>query len=154
MSLIGSDLVGEVHAYHMYPLTIIFDRYTGCYSGGKVTVWNTFPENIPDEIFSDDNTCDYFWLHEAKDCKFKYGVGDTIQEAIDDLYYKESNPWIRINISGDVWWSLSCLKEMTEDYIDPHFPRYSFTMEDARKVINEYDRKKREHLERKAKEEL
>lgn len=152
MSLIGSDMVGEVHAYHMYPLTIIFDRYTGCYSGGKVTVWNTFPENIPDEIFSDDNTCDYFWLHEAKDCKFQYGIGNTIQEAIDDLYFKDTNPFI--NIKGNVWWPMNFLANMEEDYHDPHFSQHSFTVSDAQHAIDEYKRKKREHEEQKAKEEL
>jgi hypothetical protein len=152
MSLIGSDLVGEVHTYHMYPLTIIFDRYTGCYSGGKVTVWNTFPENIPDEIFSDDNTCDYFWLHEAKDCKFQYGIGDTIQEAIDDLYFKDTN--LFININGNVWWPMNFLANMEDDYHDPHFSQHSFTVSDAQQAIDEYKRKKREHEEQKAKEEL
>lgn len=151
MSLIGSDMVGEVHGYHIYPLTIIFDRYTGCYSGGKVTVWNTFPENIPEEIFSDDNTCDHFWLHEAEDCHIGYGVGNTIQEAIDDLYFKESDPWI--NIKDDVWWSLGCLMKLKDDHVDSHFSRYSFTLDDAHRAIEEYEKKKREHNERMETEE-
>lgn len=53
MSLIGSDLVGEMHEYHMYPLVIVSDRYGGCYSHGKFTVWNCYPENIPDKYCSE-----------------------------------------------------------------------------------------------------
>lgn len=151
MSLIGSDLVGEIHEYHMYPLVIVSDRYGGCYSHGKFTVWNCYPENIPEEIFSDDNTCSYFWSSEIKDLNIKFGVGDTIQEAIDDLYFKESNPWI--NIKDDVWWSLESLMNLKDDYVDPHFSRHSFTLDDSQRAIEEYKKKKREHNERMEKEE-
>ena len=58
--LYGSDHNGEIHTYHIYPLVIIVDRYNGCYSGGKFTVWNSYPEDIPEDIYSDDDTCYYF----------------------------------------------------------------------------------------------
>ena len=65
----------------IYPLTIVKDRYSGCYSGGEYTAWNLEPEEIPTEIFYDDVSCYGFWLSN----KILVGKGDTPQEAIMNL---------------------------------------------------------------------
>lgn len=67
-----------------YPLTIIADRYTGCYSGGKFTAWPLYNDDIPEEPCGDDYTAMKFWE------KYKYpvGIGDTLQEAYEDLLPK------------------------------------------------------------------
>ena len=65
----------------IYPLTIIADRYSGCYSGGEYTAWNLDFYNVPKEIDYDDVACNKFWL----DNKTPVGKGNTPQEAIKDL---------------------------------------------------------------------
>ena len=65
----------------IYPLTIIKDRYTGVYSGGKYTAWNLNPQFIPHAIVEDDVTCRNFWI----DNQIPVGLGETICEAINDL---------------------------------------------------------------------
>lgn len=72
------DLIEE----SIYPLTIVSDRYNGTYSGGKFTAWNREPDDVPEGITGDDCSCHFFWLHNHIVC----GVGDTIQEAIGNLY--------------------------------------------------------------------
>lgn len=111
MPLHGSDKLGEIHTYHIYPLTIIIDRYSGTYSGGVFTVWNLHPETIPDDIYSDDCTCSDFWNelnHDEKSYNYqkyhdKCGVGNTIQEAIDNLQNNLSHLYKMIEIKKDVW---------------------------------------------------
>lgn len=66
----------------IYPLTIVSDRYNGTYSGGKFTAWNREPDDIPEGISGDDCSCFEFWLDNEIVC----GVGNTIQEAIGNLY--------------------------------------------------------------------
>lgn len=66
----------------IYPLTITSDRYTGTYSGGKFTAWNLEPSEIPEEAFGDDVCCWEFWKYNKIPC----GVGNTIEEAIGNLY--------------------------------------------------------------------
>lgn len=110
MSLHSSDKCGEIHTYHIYPLTIVVDRYGGTYSNGKITVWNEFTENIPTDIYSDDCTCHDFWndirhdgSYEYRKYHNKYGVGDSIQEAIDNLYNKLSPDKKMVEIHQDEW---------------------------------------------------
>ena len=111
MPFIGSDKCGEIHTYRIYPLTIIIDRYSGTYSGGAFTVWNLYPETVPDAIYSDDCTCDEFWYEIGDDEKSynyrkyhnRYGVGNTIQAAIDDLYKKLPPDERMIEIEKDHW---------------------------------------------------
>lgn len=68
--------------YRIYPLTVVLDRYTGCYSGGRWTAWNMYPDNIPYGPFGDDTSCSEFWGDEHT---FPVGVGDTPEAAIQDL---------------------------------------------------------------------
>ena len=71
--------------YHdIYPLTIVSDRYGGCYSGGKYLAFNLFPWDLPREIEGSDVDCGGFWWSDA--CKaYIVGKGKTVTEAIDDL---------------------------------------------------------------------
>lgn len=66
----------------MYPIIVIQDRYSGVYSGGKYTAWNTF--DIPEEIDESDPICAEFWYTYIG----TVGKGDTPEEAIKDLYIK------------------------------------------------------------------
>ena len=71
----------------IYPLTIVADRYTGCYSGGNYTAWNLDHYNLPSEIDDDDVTCCGFW--RGADCQeYVIGKGRTASEALADLYVK------------------------------------------------------------------
>lgn len=74
----------EAFLENIYPLTIVSDRYGGSYSGGKFTAWNLDADEIPAEIAGDDVECYDFWnKNEAT-----VGKGDTIREALFDLYIK------------------------------------------------------------------
>lgn len=68
----------------IYPLTIISDRYTGVYSKGIFTAWNLDFFDVPRDIEDCDVTCGAFWS------KFEgiVGLGNTPDEAYEDLYYK------------------------------------------------------------------
>ena len=68
---------------YIHPLTIITDRYGGCYSGGKYLAFNLEPWNVPKGIDGCDIECATLWDEEAKE--YAIGKGDTAQEAIDDL---------------------------------------------------------------------
>lgn len=72
----------------IYPLTIITDRYGGTYSGGDFTAWNLQPCDVPDDVYSDDDTCCEFWMGSGDSRKYKFGVGKSIEAAILDLRHK------------------------------------------------------------------
>ena len=82
----------------IYPLTIVADRYRGVYSGGEYLAFNMLPNNIPAAIWGDDNACASFWSawkngHSLEQVLIDYlnmgvGVGDTIEDAIEDLRSK------------------------------------------------------------------
>ena len=74
--------MSETIIENIYPLTVTADRYSGAYSGGKFTAWNLEPSEIPDGVFSDDVGCWDFWETNNIVC----GKGDTIEEAIGNLY--------------------------------------------------------------------
>lgn len=88
----------EYFADTIYPLTIITDRYGGTYSGGKYTAWNCYSDEIPSEVDATDIACMIFW-----DCfsKETVGIGNTIFEAILDLY-------IKLNYGGEENASINC----------------------------------------------
>ena len=74
------DMIGG----HIYPLTVVRDRYTGSYSGGRFTAWNVDVEDVPEDINEDDVTCyEFWWGDESK--KYAIGKGRTPNEAIKDL---------------------------------------------------------------------
>ena len=68
----------------IYPLTIICDRYSGTYSGGKYLAFNLDFDEIPLSVSGDDVSCMEFWYtEEAED--YKIGKGSCIDEALDNL---------------------------------------------------------------------
>ena len=71
----------------IYPLTIVSDRYSGCYSGGIFTAWNLNAHEVPMEIASDDVTCADFWCKNKILC----GKGKTVEEAVANLYIQIEN---------------------------------------------------------------
>lgn len=72
----------------IYPLTIVEDRYGGAYSGGKYTAWNVGFDEIPPDIDSDDVWCHNFWNEQENNPTYFVGKGDTVSEALADLYIK------------------------------------------------------------------
>lgn len=67
-----------------YPMTIVADRYGGCYSGGAYTAWNLEPWEVPGDIFDGDLGCGIFWAENKLIC----GKGATPDEAERDLIDK------------------------------------------------------------------
>ena len=70
----------------VYPLTIVKDRYNGCYSGGAYTAWNKEPQEIPEAIDLGDIDCWNFW----SDNKEIVGIGLTPNLAVENLINKLS----------------------------------------------------------------
>lgn len=73
----------------LYPVTIIYDRYHGTYSGGIWTAWNMYENEVPEEASDDDVICMCFW----QEFNGAVGRGNTPNEAYLDLqkYLKEHN---------------------------------------------------------------
>ena len=71
--------------YGIYPLTVVADRYRGCYSGGKWTAWNMDPDSNPYGPLGDDTSCLEFW---SLDHTFPVGIGGTPDEAVQNLKEK------------------------------------------------------------------
>lgn len=152
MAFYGDGKRGELQFYEMYPVTIILDRYQGTYSGGTFTAWGCHPEHVPDDIYSDDDTCHYFWHHEIESFKYDYGVGNTIQDALDDLYYKSKNPMIK-DTKKDVWWTRDYLEKLVENHEDHIGPYGSLlTSFQAADLIDKYEADKEAHRIKKEKE--
>ena len=73
-------------AQHAYPCTLVADRYTGVYSGGRWIAYPLHPEDVPFAVGGDDLTCSEFWWdHNVNDRLLPVGRGDTPAEAYDDL---------------------------------------------------------------------
>ena len=69
------------HESALYPITIVQDRYGGCYSGGAYTAWNSEPWEVPSDISGGDLSCGIFWGENKLIC----GKGGTPDEAERDL---------------------------------------------------------------------
>lgn len=68
-----------------YPTTIIADRYSGTYSGGAWVAFPLYAEDIDPRASGDDISCAEFW---GEMDPHEYGVGDSPQEALEDLRKK------------------------------------------------------------------
>ena len=66
---------------NIYPLTVIYDRYNGSYSGGKYIAFNVEFPDVPKEVFGDDGTAMKFLKH----CKIVVGTGGNLDSAVKDL---------------------------------------------------------------------
>ena len=64
-----------------WPMTVVFDRYSGVYSGGAWTAWPLHPWDVPGFIEGSDGECMEGWADYDKPC----GVGPTAQIAISVL---------------------------------------------------------------------
>lgn len=74
---------------NLYPLTIVMDRYTGVYSGGRFTAWNLNPDEIPEEIcWGHSSALEIFRDIRNGKRNIVYGIGGTPDEAAMDLYMK------------------------------------------------------------------
>lgn len=71
-------------AVSCYPLTIISDRYSGCYSRGRFTAWPLYPGEIPEDQDGCDISCSVFWGNYAD----PVGKGETPELAFEDLKQK------------------------------------------------------------------
>ena len=68
----------------VYPVTIINDRYGGCYSKGAFLAFNLEPWDVPKGVsWGGDVDCAEFWADEAP--KYVIGKGNTPNEAYRDL---------------------------------------------------------------------
>ena len=71
----------------VYPVTIIDDRYSGCYSCGKYLAFNVEPWDVPKGVsWGGDVDCAEFWADEA--LKYVIGKGNTPNEAYRNLVEK------------------------------------------------------------------
>ena len=70
-----------MESFYPYPLTIVFDRYSGAYSGGDFTAWNLDADSVPHEIYSSDVECASFW----EENELPVGKGGTPELAVMDL---------------------------------------------------------------------
>lgn len=77
--------------YGISPLTIVKDKYSGKYCKGGYIAWNLEPNEIPKYSYSNETSVMHFWnsknYYDAyREYDGYFGIGETIQEAIDDLY--------------------------------------------------------------------
>ena len=66
------------------PITIVFDRYGGMYSGGSWTAWYLRENELPIGPRLEDTDCDLFWAQN----KIPVGIGGTPDKALIDLIQK------------------------------------------------------------------
>jgi hypothetical protein len=72
----------------IYPLLIIADRYTGCYSWWKYLAINKNVDEITSDLFkmeSDDMECSDFWKNR-KEWDYPIWKWNSINEALKNLY--------------------------------------------------------------------
>ena len=137
---IGTDSHGEIRDYNIYPLIIIKDRYNGTYSGGHFTVWNLYPEALPEELFDSDTECHYFWNYDIEKYRGRYGVGNTIQEAIDMLYYTMTDP--SIEVAEECWLPKSYIEDNPRDI---ECMLKTVTVEEMLSALEKYNEKRKEY---------
>jgi len=69
----------------VYPLTIVSDRYGGCYSDGQYLALNCYACDVPNEIGGCDGEEMVFFGEGSGHEKYKIGKGETPNEALADL---------------------------------------------------------------------
>lgn len=75
----------------IYPLTIVADKYGGVYSGGKFLAFNCLPNEVPKDINEDFPYCRNFWMSRRTSYEPKTGKGQTVEEAVENLYRQLKN---------------------------------------------------------------
>lgn len=71
----------------VYPLTIVADRYTGCYSGGRYVAYPCEFYEVDEAVAGEDGECMAFW---EEFCGV-VGRGNSYSEAFSDLVMKMKN---------------------------------------------------------------
>lgn len=66
----------------IYPLTIISDRYDGCYTGGIYLACNLYPEIVAELELDDED----YWKDPTN--RSQIGFGNTISGALTNLISK------------------------------------------------------------------
>jgi len=66
-----------------WPVTVINDRYRGCYSGGRWVAFPLTPSEIPEEVMGEDIECSEFWEQNEE----PVGKGRWAEDAVDELEY-------------------------------------------------------------------
>jgi|GEM_PF-6003985 len=94
----------------IYPLTIVADRYGGCYSGAAFIAWNKDTVEVPEDSQGSDRTCSVFWANVNRE---EIGFGDTPDEAYLDLCAKL---WKKARRSKIKYWVYEF--DMTEEMSD------------------------------------
>ncbi len=77
----------ELSKGHVYPVTIVEDRYGGSYSGSKWLAFQLDSDQIPEEIGGGDPEESIFWM-EHSDEILPIGKGENPNEALEDLKIK------------------------------------------------------------------
>lgn len=88
----------EIWLEDNYPATIVYDRHSGEYSGGNWTCWPVLPNEIPQDVYGDRLSNMFFWNSFEKSV---VGIGDTPQEALEDLRGKLKRVVEEIRKDGD-----------------------------------------------------
>jgi hypothetical protein len=86
----------------LWPIAIVQDRYSGTYTGGR---WVAIPHadyaSFDYTVWGDDGSC-MEWAFENIEEHKQVGVGDTPQEALDDLFSIAENVFRRPNPRDEV----------------------------------------------------
>lgn len=84
----------------IYPLTVIKDRYSGLYSGGKYIAFNKEYYEVHKAVNGNDDECINFW-----ECYSDIvGKGNTPKEAIENLLESiETDIIDKILLLGDIY---------------------------------------------------
>ena len=103
----------------IFPVTIINDRYGGCYSKGAFLAFNLEPWDVPRGVsWGGDVDCAEFWADEAP--KYVIGKGNTPNEAYRDLVE-------RIQTKE---------KELNNHQLDPRMTFENFIVGDSNKLAS------------------
>jgi len=103
----------------IFPVTIINDRYGGCYSKGAFLAFNLEPWDVPKGVsWGGDVDCAEFWADEAP--KYVIGKGNTPNEAYRDLVE-------RIQTKE---------KELNNHQLDPRMTFENFIVGDSNKLAS------------------
>jgi hypothetical protein len=70
---------------HLYPLTVIADRYSGAYSGGEYVAFPLDFDEIDLAVNADDVACATFWTEEQVQA---VDLGESPEAAFQDLTEK------------------------------------------------------------------
>lgn len=75
----------------LWPIAIVQDRYRGTYTGGRwIAIPHADTSSFDYTVWGDDVSC-MEWALENIESNKQVGVGDTPQEALDDLFSVAEN---------------------------------------------------------------